>query len=64
MTYEEIKASLTAAQETMNYGEQFTRRGVEMVRGKLRQIGLSRYVLADLKRELQGFNIHTMRWKR
>jgi len=63
MTYDDIKAYLTAAQETMNYGEQFAKRGVEMARGKLRHIGLSCYVLADLKRELNGFDIHKMRWK-
>jgi hypothetical protein len=64
MTYEEIKESLTAAQETMNYGEQFAKRGIEMARGKLRHIGLSSYVLADLKRELNRFDINKMRWKR
>jgi len=63
MTYDEIKTSLAAAQETISYGEQFAKRGVEMARGKLRHIGLSSYALADLKRELQRFDIHKMCWK-
>jgi uncharacterized ferritin-like protein (DUF455 family) len=63
MTYDEVKLALDAAEEAINQAERFAKRGVEMARGKLRHIGISSYVLADLKRELQNFDMHKMRWK-
>lgn len=63
MRYEEIKQAFEEARATIDAADLLAKRSVPFMVGRLRRLHLSPDDLRALKRELQGFDSHTGRWK-
>lgn len=62
MTFNEMSEGVADAERTMNALKQYSRRMSEMLAGRLRSSDLYAHILTKLKKELQGWNMHTNRW--
>lgn len=62
MTFNEMSEGVADAERTMNAVKQYSRRMSEMLAGRLRSSDLYCHILTKLKKELQGWNMHTNRW--
>jgi len=62
MNYREMSDAVEDAQRTMNLVDSMADRFARMLIGRLRKVN-SCWVLAELKRELKDYNIHTGQWK-
>lgn len=63
MTYDELKRAMDEARWVIQEADNLARRTVPFMRGRLRCLTLEADDLRALKRELQGFDSHTGRWK-
>ena len=63
MNYEEFDSAVKDAETTMARASAFVRMLARLAVGRLRRSKVSHHVLAELKRELRDYNIHTGRWK-
>lgn len=62
MTWDEVNQGYKDARNRIRETDAIVGDMASMLVGRLRQAGVSRSVLAKLKRELRNFNIHTGRW--
>lgn len=63
MTFDEAMEARRDAVQTLNASDRLVRELVQAMRHRLQAANIPSYVLADLKKELRGFNAHTGRWK-
>lgn len=63
MIFQEFCAAVESARSDVRKGDQVIREFAELAAGRLRLADVPSYVLADLKRELNDFNMKTMKWK-
>lgn len=61
MNFDEMHAAVKDAERTLSLADGVITKIARMLIGRLRKVE-SGWVLADLKRELRGFNIHTKKW--
>lgn len=59
--WDEIRNALVVARDANNAANYHANQMAQLLRGRLQNVSV--YVLADLKRELRDFNIHTKEWK-
>ena len=62
MNYGEMKTAVEDAERTLRFADMAADDMARMLIGRLRKVHTFG-VLADLKRELKGYNIHTGTWK-
>lgn len=62
MTFNEMSDGVADAERTMNALKHYSRRMSEMLAGRLRSSDLYPHILTKLKKELQGWNMHTNKW--
>lgn len=56
----QIERAVNKAKETLRNADKVAGTMASLIRGRLKNV--PSYVLADLKKELKDFNIHTGRW--
>lgn len=61
MTLEEMESAIRDAELVLKRADYATSLMARVIRGRLRHA--DRWVVADLKRELRDYNIHTSEWK-
>lgn len=61
MNLSDMEAAITSAEAELRRADMVASGLARLLRGRLRKVE-SGYVLADLKRELKDFNIHTKNW--
>ena len=63
MTFDEMTEAVEEAERTIRMADIATRKVAKLIIGRLRSIKTPSWVLAELKRELRDYNIHTGQWK-
>ena len=63
MTFTDACNAVHDAERTIQNSNRLVRGAADICRGRLRSADVSSYTLAQLKRELRDYNIHTGRWK-
>lgn len=58
--WDEMRIAMDEAKARMDAVDSYASEMARLLQGRLRHC--SRYVLAELKRELRDFNIHTKEW--
>ena len=61
--FEDMRQAVSEAEQTMRAADSVAESMARMLVGRLRKVNSS-YVLSQLKRELQDFNMHTSTWKK
>ena len=61
-TWSEFRQAFDEAKRTINTADNHIGDMARMISGRLKNGNISDYVLAELKRELQNYNIHTKLW--
>lgn len=62
MNWSDYAAAFQDAQYTQRLADKNSEAMANMLRNRLRATNISQNILADLKRELRDFNIHTGAW--
>ncbi len=63
MNFDEMHAAVKDAENTLRLADLHVSKMANLVAGRLRSGDVSGRVLAELKRELANYNIHTGKWK-
>ncbi len=63
MNWDEFRTAFNQAKNTINVADGHVGDMAKMVAGRLRKSNVSSYTLIELKKELEGFNMHTKTWK-
>ena len=63
LDFDVMNAGIEDAKLTLQRADRVTGTMASIIRGRLRQGNIPSYVLADLKRELNNYNMHTGKWK-
>lgn len=61
MSLTDMEQAISAADAELQRADAVASSLARLLRGRLRKVG-SAWLLADLKRELKSFNIHTKSW--
>lgn len=64
MNWDDFRDAFNKAKQTINIADRHVQDMAGMVAGRLRVSNVSASVLAELKKELANFNMHTKEWKR
>lgn len=62
MNFSEMLEAIKEAKDTIHNADSYISNFVEVITGRLRVAGVSRYKLAALKKELRDFNSNTGKW--
>lgn len=60
--WDEMRAAVLRSKDTLKAADSVAFDMASLLRGRLRHVS-SKYILADLKRELRDFDITTGKWK-
>ncbi len=63
MNFDDIEKGIREARDALSLADTFVSRMAGMIVGRLRKANVSLYILKQLKKELESFNMHTGRWK-
>lgn len=63
MQWEEFRKAFNGAKSTIQTADSHVADMAGMIRGRLRSSGVPGYILRDLKKELENYNMHTKEWK-
>lgn len=63
MNWNDVRTAFVDAQSTLDKADAVTTDMARVLRGRLRKV-TSSYALAELKRELRGFDLRSNSWKK
>jgi hypothetical protein len=63
MNYDDMEQAVRDAENTLRIADAVVSKIAYTIKGRLRRSNTAGWILADIKRELRDFNIHTGTWK-